>query len=422
MSSDGLSPDGVRLDPVEDAVSALAGGEAVVVIDDQDRENEGDLIFAAAMATPELMAFLVRHSSGYVCAPTTAAVLDRLHIPMMTAQNADPFRTAYGVSIDARSGVTTGISAADRSATVRALSDPGSGPDDLVQPGHILPLRAMPGGVLHRPGHTEATVDLLRLADVAPVGVIAELVRDDGAVMRTRELRAFADQHGLRMISIADLITWRRRRESQVRRVSRARLPTAHGEFTALGYVDEITGTEHLALVRGEPDTGAEPPLVRVHSECLTGEALGSRRCDCGPQLDRALTMIAHQERGVLVYLRGHEGRGIGLTQKLRAYDLQDRGRDTVEANLDLGLAVDSRDYAIGAQMLRDLGVATVRLLTNNPDKEKSMITHGVDVVERIGVQVPSTPHSLAYLRTKSERLGHDLPDLPGMSLGTGVR
>lgn len=421
MSAAGAALDAVHLDPIEEAVAALAAGEAVVVIDDEDRENEGDLVFAAALATPELMSFLVRHSSGYVCAPTTAGVLERLRIPMMTAASADPYRTAYAVPVDART-VGTGISAADRATTVRALADPSSGPVDLIQPGHVLPLRAVPGGVLQRPGHTEATVDLLRLAGVAPVGVIAELVRDDGAVREAPDLRTFADQHGLRMISIADLIIWRRRWESQARRVSQARLPTAHGEFTALGYVDEITGIEHLALVHGDPGEGTDPPLVRIHSECLTGEVLGSRRCDCGPQLDQALSMIIRQGRGVLVYLRGHEGRGIGLADKLRAYALQDRGRDTVDANLDLGLAVDSRDYAIGAQVLRDLGIRAVRLLTNNPDKEHSMIIHGVDVVERVGAQVASTPDSSAYLRSKAERLGHDLPDLRRNSLGTGAR
>jgi len=399
------------LDSVERAVGEIAAGRAVVVIDDEDRENEGDLIFAASRATPELMAFLVRYSSGYVCAPVTGELLDRLVIPLMTPHNRDRLRTAYTVSVDARDGITTGISAADRARTVRVLADSATEPFELIQPGHILPLRAMPGGVLERAGHTEAAVDLARLAGLTPAGVIGELVADDGTLLRGPALREFADAHGLAMICVADLVTYRKRHEQQLRRVAQTMLPTEFGEFTAYGFRDEIDASEHVALVHGDIGGGRDV-LTRLHSECLTGDVLGSQRCDCGPQLQASMARITEEGAGVVVYLRGHEGRGIGLLAKLQAYALQDAGRDTVDANLDLGYAADSRDYSAGAQMLRDLGIVSVRLLTNNPAKERALETYGVSVSERLALAVEPTAGNLRYLQTKAARMGHDLPDL----------
>ncbi len=400
-----------RVDDLDDALAALRAGRPVVVADDADRENEGDLIFAADLATPELMAFTIRHTSGVICVPMPGARLDALGLELMARRNTDPFRTAFTVSVDARHGVTTGISAADRAMTVRLLADPRCGPADLVQPGHLFPLRAADGGVLARPGHTEAAVDLLRLAGLGEVGVIAELVNDDGTMQRGPDLRAFADRHDLRLITVGQLIEHRRRAESQQVRLVETALPTSHGVFRAVGYRDTIGGAEHLALVRGDV-AGEGPVLTRVHSECLTGDAFGSLRCDCGPQLDLALGQIAAAERGVLVYLRGHEGRGIGLAAKLQAYALQDRGRDTVDANLELGLPVDARDYAAAAQILRDLGVHQVDLLTNNPAKADQLSRYGVAVTSRVPLPVHPQPHNQAYLRTKRDRLGHDLPQL----------
>ncbi|MBA2419073.1 MAG: bifunctional 3,4-dihydroxy-2-butanone-4-phosphate synthase/GTP cyclohydrolase II [Nocardioidaceae bacterium] len=399
------------LDSVERAVGEIAAGRAVVVIDDEDRENEGDLIFAASRATPELMAFLVRYSSGYVCAPVTGELLDRLVIPLMTPHNRDRLRTAYTVSVDARDGITTGISAADRARTVRVLADSATEPFELIQPGHILPLRAMPGGVLERAGHTEAAVDLARLAGLTPAGVIGELVADDGTLLRGPALREFADAHGLAMICVADLVTYRKRHEQQLRRVAQTMLPTEFGEFTAYGFRDEIDASEHVALVHGDIGGGRDV-LTRLHSECLTGDVLGSQRCDCGPQLQASMARITEEGAGVVVYLRGHEGRGIGLLAKLQAYALQDAGRDTVDANLDLGYAADSRDYSAGAQMLRDLGIVSVRLLSNNPAKERALETYGVSVSERLALAVEPTAGNLRYLQTKAARMGHDLPDL----------
>jgi 3,4-dihydroxy 2-butanone 4-phosphate synthase/GTP cyclohydrolase II len=324
-------------------------------------------------------------------------------------------RTAYTVTVDARVGVTTGISAADRTRTVRVLADPASTPEDLAQPGHVLPLRARDGGVLVRRGHTEAAVDLARLAGRQPAGVIAELVEDDGGMRRAPSCRRFADEHGLAMVSIEDLVAHRRRHDRLVDRAATTRLPTRHGEFTAVGYADRVDGSEHLALVAGDLVDGrladGRDVLVRVHSECLTGDVLGSQRCDCGPQLDAALAEVARTGRGVVVYLRGHEGRGIGLLAKLRAYALQDAGLDTVDANLELGLPADAREYAAAAQVLADLGVRSVRLLTNNPDKVAGLRRYGVEVTERVGLTVGVRPENIDYLRTKRDRMGHDLPD-----------
>ena len=400
----------VRLDSIERAVADFRDGKAIVVVDDEDRENEGDIIFAASKATPELMAFLVRYSSGLVCAPITGEILDRLAIPLMTPHNREKMRTAYTVSIDARDGITTGISASDRARTCRVLADSATEPFELNQPGHIIPLRAKPGGVLERAGHTEAAVDFARLAGLTPAGVIGEVLNDDGTLMRAPELREFADRHGIALVSIEDLQVYRRLHESQVDRLATTRLPTEFGEFTALGYRDRIEGSEHIALIHGDP--GTEDVLVRIHSECLTGDVFGSRRCDCGPQLELSMTEITAAGAGVVVYLRGHEGRGIGLLHKLQAYALQDAGSDTVDANVQLGFGEDERDYAAGAQILRDLGITSVRLLTNNPDKTTAIEAYGVKVSERLPLLIAPTEDSLRYLQTKAERMGHDLPGL----------
>jgi 3,4-dihydroxy 2-butanone 4-phosphate synthase/GTP cyclohydrolase II len=400
----------VRLDSIERAVADFRDGKAIVVVDDEDRENEGDIIFAASKATPELMAFLVRYSSGLICAPITGEILDRLAIPLMTPHNREKMRTAYTVSVDARDGITTGISATDRARTCRVLADSATEPFELNQPGHIIPLRAKPGGVLERAGHTEAAVDFARLAGLTPAGVIGEVLNDDGTLMRAPELRAFADEHGIALVSIEDLQVHRRLHESQVDRLAATRLPTEFGEFTAHGYRDRIEGSEHVALVHGDP--GIEDVLVRIHSECLTGDVFGSRRCDCGPQLELSMTEITRAGAGVVVYLRGHEGRGIGLLHKLQAYALQDTGSDTVDANIQLGFGEDERDYAAGAQILRDLGVTSVRLLTNNPDKTTALEAYGVKVSERLPLVIAPTEDSLRYLQTKAERMGHDLPGL----------
>ncbi|MFD0279842.1 bifunctional 3,4-dihydroxy-2-butanone-4-phosphate synthase/GTP cyclohydrolase II [Kitasatospora sp. NPDC127111] len=417
MSTDRVTEEDLALDPVERAIADIALGRAVIVVDDEDRENEGDIVFAASAATPELMAFTIRYTSGVICVPMTGEELDRLKLPPMTQVNEDRKGTAYTVSVDAREGVDTGISAADRARTVRLLSSAGTEPGDLTRPGHIFPLRAVEGGVLVRPGHTEAAVDLARLAGLPPAGAIGEVVNDDGTMARLPELVAFAREHGLAIISIEDLIAYRRRTELHVDRAAITALPTKYGEFTAVGYKGSIDGVEHLALVAGGlgadgrlPD--GEDVLVRVHSECLTGDVFGSLRCDCGPQLEASLRRVAEAGRGVVLYLRGHEGRGIGLAHKLRAYELQEQGRDTVDANLDLGLPADARDYSIGAQMLGDLGVRSLTLLTNNPEKLAALTEHGLKVKGREPVETPAGEHNLRYLRTKRDRMGHDLPGL----------
>jgi 3,4-dihydroxy 2-butanone 4-phosphate synthase/GTP cyclohydrolase II len=412
---------GVRLDPIERAIEDIAAGKAVVVVDDEGRENEGDIIFAASKATPELMAWTIRHSSGVICAPMPAEILDRLEIPLMTPHNKDAYRTAYTISVDARDGTTTGISAADRARTVKVLADSATEPWELTRPGHVFPLRYREGGVLVRRGHTEAAVDLAKLAGLTPVGVLVEVVNDDGTMKRAQELREFADEHGLAMISIEDLVRFRRRTEVLVERVAETRLPTKHGEFTAYGYKITVDGSEHMALVRGDLSAAlaaGEPILTRVHSECLTGDVFGSERCDCGPQLDESLARIVEEGTGIVVYLRGHEGRGIGLAAKLQAYQLQENGRDTVDANLDLGLPADARHYGAATQILRDLGVTNVRLITNNPDKCTSLADYGVAVAERVALDTHVNENNAAYLRTKAERMGHtiDLDILEGNS------
>jgi 3,4-dihydroxy 2-butanone 4-phosphate synthase/GTP cyclohydrolase II len=401
----------IRLDPIERAVADIAAGKAVVVVDDETRENEGDLIFAASKATPELMAFTIRYSSGVICVPMPATMLDRLEIPLMTPHNKDKLRTAYTISVDARDGVSTGISAADRAHTARVLADSATEPWEITRPGHVFPLRYREGGVLMRRGHTEAAVDLATLAGLTPAGVLVEIVNDDGTMKRGPELREFADEHGLAMISIEDLVRHRRRVENLVERVAETRLPTRHGDFTAYGYRITVDGSEHIALVYGDI-SGPDPVLTRVHSECLTGDVFGSRRCDCGPQLDEALDRVAAEGRGIVIYLRGHEGRGIGLIAKLQAYALQDGGRDTVDANLDLGLPADARHYGTATQVLRDLGVATVRLLTNNPDKVSNLEEFGISVAARVPLTPHANDHNIAYLLTKRDRMGHLMPDL----------
>ncbi len=405
---------------IEQAVADMAAGKPVVVVDDADRENEGDLIFAAEKATPELLAFMIRYTSGYVCVPLTGEDCDRLELPPMYHTNQDRRGTAYTVTVDAREGVSTGISAADRAHTIRLLADPDTNPADLARPGHVVPLRAKPGGVLRRPGHTEAAIDLTTMAGLRPVGVLCELVNDDGTMQRLPDLSAFAAQHGLTLISIADLVAYRRRTEKQVERVAEARIPTHHGTFRAVGYRSTFDDREHVALVYGDLDPG-EDLLVRVHSECLTGDVFGSLRCDCGPQLDAAMAAVAAEGRGVVLYIRGHEGRGIGLLHKLQAYQLQDNGRDTVDANLDLGLPADSRDYGTGAQILADLGVRTMRLLTNNPAKRAGLEGYGLTVLGRVALPVRATVENLAYLRTKRDRMGHLLDHLPERSEEAGV-
>jgi 3,4-dihydroxy 2-butanone 4-phosphate synthase / GTP cyclohydrolase II len=391
---------------IENAIDAIARGEAVVVVDDANRENEGDLIIAAEKTTADTMAFMVRHTSGVICMPLEGARLDELQLPMMVAENTTAYRTAFTVSVDAKRDTTTGISAADRTTTVHALIDPQTRPDDLARPGHIFPLRYREGGVLKRAGHTEAAVDLARLAGLSPAGVLAEVVNDDGTMSRLPELERFATEHGLAMISIADLIRYRRHREKLVRRISEARIPTKYGEFTAYVFESLLDGTEHMAFVRGEV-AGKSNVLVRVHSECLTGDVFGSIRCDCGVQLDLALERVAEENEGVIVYLRGHEGRGIGLGHKLRAYTLQDQGRDTVEANVELGFPIDSREYGIGSQILVDLGITTMRVMTNNPAKYGGLEGYGLEIVERVPLRSRPTDENIAYLRAKQEKMGH---------------
>jgi 3,4-dihydroxy 2-butanone 4-phosphate synthase/GTP cyclohydrolase II len=406
----------MALTPIEEAVAAIADGKIVVVVDDEDRENEGDLVMAAEAVTPESLAFFLEHTSGVICAPIEPERADALDLPLMVLANTEAQRTAFTVSVDFRHGTSTGISAHDRAATLNALADPTTRASDFNRPGHIFPLRYRPGGVLKRAGHTEATVDLCRMAGLAPAGMLCEVATEDKMAMaRLPDLVAFAEVHSLPIITIADLIRYRRHHERLVRRMAEARLPvTEGGGFRAVVYESVLDGEQHLALVLGEVD-GEENVLVRVHSECLTGDVFGSLRCDCGTQLHSALELISKEGSGVVVYLRGHEGRGIGLGHKMRAYALQEDGRDTVDANLELGFAAETREYGIGAQILVDLGISTMRLMTNNPDKFGGLEGFGLDITERVPLQSSPTEENLAYLRTKRDRMGHLLEGLDGV-------
>ena len=401
--------------PIEDAIEDIRQGKLVVVVDDEDRENEGDLVIAAQFATPEAINFMATHARGLICLSLTEERCDALGLRPMTDHNETPFETAFTVSVEAREGVTTGISAHDRSHTIQVAIDPSKGPHDLVQPGHVFPLRARRGGVLERIGQTEAAVDLARLAGLNPAGVVCEVMNDDGTMARVPDLIPYAGRHGLKLISVADLVEYRRRTEKLVERMTTVRLPTAYGEFTAIAFRESLTGKHHVALVRGDIE-GAENVLVRVHSECLTGDVFHSLRCDCGDQLDQALRRIAAEERGVLLYM-AQEGRGIGLLNKLRAYELQESGMDTVEANIELGFPADARDYGIGNQILADLGLTTIRILTNNPKKLTGIAGFGLEVVEQVPIETEPNEENLRYLAAKREKLGHrlhhqDLKDL----------
>jgi 3,4-dihydroxy 2-butanone 4-phosphate synthase/GTP cyclohydrolase II len=398
----------MRFTSVEAAVERIARGEPVVVVDDADRENEGDLILAAEKATPENIAFILNYTTGILCVALPAERCEALHLPPMVAHGSDAHGTAFTVTVDARRGTTTGVSASDRATTIRLLASPNAQPADFVRPGHVFPLRARPRGVLERRGHTEAASDLARLAGLAPVGALCELTNQDGTMMRPGALEAFAEAHGLAIVRIDDIVAYRRRTEPLVEEVAQARLPTRHGPFELRVYRDVVDGAEHIALIRGELQ-GAERVLVRVHSECLTGDLLGSLRCDCGIQFDSALARISTEGRGVVVYLRGHEGRGIGLINKLHAYRLQDQGRDTVEANLDLGLPVDSRRYDVGAQILTSLGLTTIRLMSNNPAKFAALAGYPLRIVERVPLVAAPNPENAGYLTAKKTKLGHVL-------------
>jgi 3,4-dihydroxy 2-butanone 4-phosphate synthase/GTP cyclohydrolase II len=397
-----------RFASVEETAAALARGEMIVVADAKERENEGDVVIGAEFVTPSVMNFMARKARGLICVAMMRERLEQLGLSPMVADSTDPKGTAFYVSVDHRTLATTGISASDRAHTIRALADPSSVPLDFTRPGHVFPLAYREGGVLKRAGHTEASIDLCNLAGLQPAAVICEIADEDGEMARRPQLLEFAAEHGMKMVAIEDLVAFRRRSESLVTRVSEARLPLDQGNFRAVGYIDSVDGIEHLALVMGDP-TGDPPVLVRMHSECLTGDVFGSRRCDCGPQLQRALELIAAEGRGVVVYLGGHEGRGVGLTKKLHAYQLQDGGLDTVEANLQLGLPSDRRDYGTGMQILSDLGVRRMRLLTNNPAKRAGLEGYGLEVVERIPLVISPTPDNLRYLETKERKLGHEL-------------
>ena len=412
-TEDAASVPSVDVERIERAIADIHAGRPVIVVDDEDRENEGDLIFAAERATPELLAFMVRYTSGYVCTSLTEQDCQRLDLPPMYHTNQDARGTAYTVTVDAAEGISTGISAADRSHTIRLLADPKSTATDFRRPGHVVPLRAKEGGVLRRPGHTEAAVDLAALAGLAPAGVLCEIVsqKDEGDMARRDELEVFASEHDLRLISIAELIAYRRRTEKQVTRVAEARIPLSAGVFRAVGYDSLLDGIEHVALVYGDIGDG-EDILVRAHSECLTGDVFGSLRCDCGPQLEAALQAVATEGRGVVLYIRGHEGRGIGLMHKLQAYQLQDDGADTVDANLALGVPADARDYGTGAQILVDLGIRSMRLLTNNPAKRVGLESYGLTITGRVPLPISPNSENMTYLRTKRDRMGHELTQL----------
>ena len=396
---------------IEEAVDDIRAGRMVIVVDDADRENEGDFIMAAEFVTPDAINFMVTHGRGIVCLPVAGERLDELRVPLMVPQPEDGHETAFAVSIDAKDGITTGTSAHDRSVTIKAVTDPNVTAGDVRMPGHVFPLRPQPGGVLKRAGHTEAAVDLAELAGCFPAGVICEVMHPDGTMARMEELIRVAQEHGLKLISIADLIEFRRHREHLIHQVADATIPTEYGEFKAVAYESNVDQRVHVAMVLGDVGDGQDV-LVRVHSECLTGDVFGSLRCDCGEQLQAAFAQIGREGRGVILYVRGHEGRAIGLTHKLRAYRLQEQGKDTVEANVELGFPPDPRDYGIGAQILFDLGVRTMRLLTNNPGKRAGLEGYGLSIVERIPLQSEPTKENIDYLRAKREKLGHLIENL----------
>ena len=398
--------DDFKFAAIDDVIAAIGRGEMIVMVDDEDRENEGDLIMAAQFATPEKIAFIVRYSSGVVVAPISGDRCDDLRLPLMVEHNTESHRTAFTISVDLIEGTTTGISAADRAATLRALADPQESFASFARPGHIFPLRAREGGVLKRAGHTEAAVDLARMAGLEPAGIICEIINDDGSMSRLPELIEFSRKHNLLLSSIAELIKYRRHHEKLVTRMGQAQVPTDWGNFTCTAFKSDVDGTEHLAFSLGTVDDG-QPVLVRVHSECLTGDVFSSRRCDCGPQLHSAMSLIAEEGRGIVVYLRGHEGRGIGIGHKIRAYSLQDGGLDTVDANTELGLPVDSREYGIGAQILADMGANQLRLITNNPAKYGGIEGYGLEIIERVAINPVATEENIKYLQTKRDRMGH---------------
>ncbi|GAB3739581.1 bifunctional 3,4-dihydroxy-2-butanone-4-phosphate synthase/GTP cyclohydrolase II [Spirosoma lituiforme] len=407
-----IEPNPIRLDRIEDAIADIKAGKIVLVVDDEDRENEGDMICAAEMITPEMVNFMVREARGLMCAPLTQERCDELGLDMMVTSNTSVHTTPFTVSVDLLgNGCTTGISASDRAKTIQALVDPNTTPDDLGRPGHIFPLRAVEGGVIRRAGHTEAAVDLAKLAGLSPVGVLIEVLNEDGTMARLPELRVLADRFGMKLVSIQDLIAYRLRTETLIRREIGVDMPTAWGHFDLIAYKQSNTDDTHLALIKGswEPN---EPVLVRVHSSCVTGDIFGSCRCDCGPQLQASMQMVEAEGKGIVVYMF-QEGRGIGLINKLKAYKLQEMGRDTVEANLDLGLPMDSRDYGVGAQILRDLGVRKLRLISNNPKKRAGLMGYGLEIVDTVPIEIQSNPHNERYLRTKRDKMGHTIMNEP---------